>query len=135
MSFLLDTMKLSPAQATEMYIKLRDTKSARDDAHKESMKKIVDAMDKLEGAILEFLNDSGANSYASDSGTAFKKTQTSATVADKVAFMAFVRETEQWDALDVKANKTFVKDYMDENQEVPPGVKVSSISTVGVQRK
>jgi len=132
---LLDTMKLSPAQATEMYIKLRDTKKSRDDAHKESMKKIVEAMDKLEGALLEFLNDSGANSFASDSGTAFKSTHTSATVADKDAFMSFVRETEQWDALDVKANKTFVKDYMDENQEVPPGVKFSSMASIGVQRK
>jgi hypothetical protein len=132
---LLDTMKLSPASATEMYIKLRDAKKVRDDAHKESMKKIVDAMGKLEGALLEFLNESGANSFASDSGTAFKTTHTSATVADKDAFMTFVRETAQWDALDVKANKTFVKEYMEENQEVPPGVKVSSISTVGVQRK
>jgi len=133
--FLLENMKLSPGAATEMYIKLRDTKKARDDAHKESMKKINEAMEKLEGALLEFLNESGANSFASDSGTAFKQQHTSATVADKEAFMAFVRETEQWDALDMKANKTFVKDYMDENQEVPPGVKVSSISTVGVQRK
>ena len=132
---LLDTMKLSPGAATEMYIKLRDAKKTRDDAHKESMKKIVEAMDKLEGALLEFLDASGANSFASDSGTAFKTTHTSATVADKDTFMKFVRETEQWEALDIKANKTFVSEYIEENQEIPPGVKISKISTVGVQRK
>ena len=49
--------------------------------------------------------------------------------------MAFVRETDQFEALDIKCNKTFAKDYVEENQEPPPGVKVSTMATVGVQRK
>jgi uncharacterized FlgJ-related protein len=126
---------MSPGQATEAYIKLRDMKKQKDDEHKESLKKLVAAMDKIEAGILEFLQTSGANSIASDAGTAYKSTQLSATVEDKELFMAFVKETDQYEALDVKANKTFVKDYMEENQEVPPGVKVSQMATIGVQRK
>ena len=34
---LLEQMKMSPAQATEMFIKLRDTKKAKDDEHKKSV--------------------------------------------------------------------------------------------------
>ena len=132
---VLEQMKMSAADATAMYIKLRDTKKEMDEAHKKSTAKLVQAMDKLEGALLEFLDASGAQNLASPAGTVFKQVQTTATVADKEAFMGFVRETEQWDALDIKANKTFVKDYMDENKEVPPGVKVSQIACVGVQRK
>lgn len=134
MASILEQIHMTPGQATEMYIKLRDTKKQKDDAHKESLKKLVSAMDKIEAGLLEFINASGANSIASDAGTAYKSVQVSATVADKQAFMGFVKETEQWEALDIKANKTFVKEYMEENQEVPPGVKVSQMETIGVQR-
>ena len=132
---LLDQMKMSPAQATDMYIKLRDTKKEKDEAHKLACAKIVAAMDKLEGALLEFLDANGVQNVASAAGTVYKSIQLSATVADKDAFMAFVKDTDQYEALDVKCNKTFCKDYLEENQEAPPGVKVSQISTVGVQRK
>lgn len=132
---ILESISLTPGQATELYIKLRDTKKEKDEAHKKSLEKLVGAMDKIEAGLLEFLDASGSNSIASDAGTAYKSTQLSATVADKEAFKQFVISTEQWDALDIKANKTFVKDYMEENEEVPPGVKVTQIHTVGVQRK
>jgi len=128
-------MNMSPGNATEMYIKLRDTKKEKDEAHKESLKKLVMAMDRIEAGLLEFLNTSGAQSIASAAGTAYKSTKVSASVEDKNAFMAFVKETEQFEALDVKANTTFVKDYMEDNQEAPPGVKVSQMNTIGVQRK
>ena len=117
---ILEQMNMSPARATEMYIKLRDTKKAKDAEHKESLKKIVAAMEKLEGALLEFLDANGVQNVACGSGTAFKMTEVSATIADKVAFMDFVRETDQFDvALDIKCNKTFAKDYVEENQEPP----------------
>jgi hypothetical protein len=99
------------------------------------LKKVVAAMDRLEAGLLEFLNDSGTNSVASDAGTAYRSVKTSASVEDKDAFWSFVIETGQREALDVKANATFVKTYMEENQSVPPGVKVSQITVVGVQRK
>ncbi len=132
---LLEQMNMSPAQATEMYIKLRDTKKAKDAEHTETLKKIVSAMEKLEGALLEFLDANGVQNVACGSGTAFKMTEVSATIEDKEAFMAFVKETDQFEALDIKCNKTFAKDYVEENQEAPPGVKYSTIAAVGVQRK
>ena len=61
---LLEQMKMSPAQATEMFIKLRDTKKAKDAEHKKSLKKLVAAMEKLEGALLEFLDANGVQNVA-----------------------------------------------------------------------
>jgi len=132
---LLGQMNLNAGQAVELYIKLRDAKKAKDEAHKNDCARIVAAMEKMEGALLECLDETGAQNIASAAGTVYKSTQISATVADKDAFMAFVKETDQYEALDIKANKTFVKDYLDENQEAPPGVKVSQVATVGVQRR
>jgi len=135
MATILELIGMSPGEATAMYIKLRDTKAEKDKAHKESLVKLVSAMDRIEAGLLEYLNASGANSIASDAGTAYKTEQLSATIEDKEAFRSFVIETEQWDAIDMKANKTFVKQYLDENQETPPGVKTSVMQVVGVQRK
>lgn len=135
MATILEQMQVNAGQATELYIKLRDTKAEKDKAHKESLVKLVSAMDRLEAGLLEYLQISGTNSVASDAGTAYKSTQLSATVEDKTAFMSFVKQTEQFEALDIKANKTFVKEYMEDNQEAPPGIKVSQMATIGVQRK
>jgi type I site-specific restriction endonuclease len=132
---ILEKMNMNAADATAIYIKLRDTKKEKDEAHKESLKKLNSAMERLEGALLEFLDSSRLQSSACAAGTVFKAMHTSATVQDKEAFMSFVRETEQWDALDVKANKTFASDYLEENKEPMPGVKMTSIASVGVQRK
>lgn len=134
MATILECLKITPGQATEAYIKLRDKKKERDEAHKESLKPLVQMMDQIEAGLLEFINASGANSFASDAGTAYKSEQVSATIEDKEAFRNFVVETQQWDALDWKANKGFVKDYLEENEESPPGLKISKINTIGVQR-
>jgi hypothetical protein len=135
MATILETLRVTPGQATDAFIKLRDKKKEKDEAHKESLKPLVQMMDQIEAGLLEFLNASGSNSIASDAGTAYKSVQVSATVADKVAFMAFVKETDQFDALDIKCNKTFASQYLEDNQEAPPGVKISQMSVVGVQRK
>jgi len=135
MATILESIGLTPGKATELFIKLRDTKKQKDDEHKESLKKIVAAMDRIEAGILEHLNLNGVNSVASDAGTAYKSVQLSASIEDKEAFRQFVIETQQWDAIDWKANKGFVKDYLEENEESPPGLKISQMNTVGVQRK
>jgi hypothetical protein len=132
---ILEKIGMTAADATAMYIQLRDKKKEKDEAHKESLKKLNSAMERLEGALLEFLDTSRLQSSACAAGTVFKAMHTSATVTDKDVFMKFVKDTDQFEALDVKANKTFVAEYMEDNKEAPPGVKVISIASVGVQRK
>jgi hypothetical protein len=132
---ILENMQMTAADATAMYIKLRDTKKEKDEAHKKSLEKLTAAMARLEGGLLEFLDSSRLQSSACAAGTVFKAMHTSATVTDKDVFMKFVKDTDQFEALDVKANKTFVAEYMEDNKEAPPGVKVTQIASVGVQRK
>lgn len=125
---------MTPAEMTATYIMLRDRKKAADDAHKASLEKLVAAMAKLEGLLLDHLNTTGANSLASDAGTVYRSTQLSATVDNRDAFLQYVQDNSLWDALDVKANKTFVRDFIDKNGSAMPGVKVSEMATVGVRR-
>ena len=65
MATILETLKITPGQATEAYIKLRDKKKEKDEAHKEAMQPLVRMMDQIEAGLLEFLDGSGSNSIAS----------------------------------------------------------------------
>lgn len=125
---------MTPAQKVAAYIKLRDYKKAAEDAFKASMQRTYEAMEKLEGELLTHLNDTGANSLACDDGTVYRNTQMSATVENREAFREFVVANDLWEAMDIRANKTFVKEFMEQKGEALPGIKVTTLATVGVRR-
>lgn len=125
---------MTPAQKVAAYIKLRDFKKAAEEEFKNSMKRTNDAMDRLEADLLAHLNDTGANSLACDEGTVYRNIQFSATVENREAFKAYVEENSLWEAMDIRANKTFVREFMDKHGTALPGIKVSQLATVGVRR-
>lgn len=127
-------MDMTPADMVASYIKLRDYKKRADDEYKKSMERVNEAMDKLEGELLRHLIENDINNLSCDDGTVYKNIHTSATVADPLKFREWVLKHKQWDALDLKANKTYVKEYADEHGDVPPGVKFTQVQTVGVRR-
>lgn len=122
------------AQKVARYIRLRDYKKAADDEFKKSMERVNAAMRTLESELLEELNTLGVDRIGSDDGTAYRKVEMSCTTLDRDEFLRFCRENEEWDALDVKANKTYVRAMLEEGRELPPGVKVSTFETVGIRR-
>jgi len=126
--------QLTPAERVAAYIRLRDYKKAAEEEFKNSLKRVIDAMEKLEGELLNDLNASGANSLSCDAGTVYKNTQLSATVENREAFREYVVKNNLWEAMDIKANKTFVKEFMEREGAPLPGVKVTQIATVGVRR-
>lgn len=124
----------TPAQKIEMYVKLRDHKRAAEEAFKQSLERVNLAIEKLGNELLEHLNETGAESLKGKSGTVYKSTNTNCSVEDRDAFLEYVTANELWDALDVKANKTYVKEQMEAGNAIPPGVKVSQFVQVGVRR-
>lgn len=126
--------QLTPAERVAAYIRLRDYKKAAEEEFKRSLKRVNDAMEKLEGELLNDLNASGANSLSCDAGTVYKNTQLSATVENREAFREYVVKNDLWEAMDIRANKTFVKEFMEREGTPLPGVKVTQIATVGVRR-
>lgn len=125
---------LTPGQMVAAYIKLRDYVKAAETEFTESLKRPRDAMEKLEAQMLEHLNQTGGNSLACDTGTVYRNTQFSATVENREAFKAFVEQNNLWEAMDIRANKTFVREYMEEKGQEMPGVKTSTRATVNVRR-
>jgi hypothetical protein len=127
-------LAMTPAQKVAAYIKLRDHIKQAKEEFESSIEKPKLAMAKLEAELLDDLNKSGADSIAAKGvGTVYRNTQYSATVENREAFIEFVN-ANGWDAVDLKANKTFVREYITEKGAIPPGVKFTQVETVGIRR-
>jgi hypothetical protein len=124
----------TPAELVAAYIKLRDKKEAAHAEFKKSLETTNQIMEQLEGILLQKLQELGVDSLSAKGiGTVYRNTQYSATVEDKAAFRQYLEESGDWDALDLKANKTAARLRADEGNPLP-GVKFSSFATVGIRR-
>jgi hypothetical protein len=127
-------LHLDISKRIDQYVRLRDEIKRLDDEHKDKMKPYRDALEKLNGLLLDHLNIVGGDSVKSEHGTVYRTQRRSASLADPDAFMRFVIENEAWDLLDRKANVTAVVDFIEENEVAPPGVSLNQAYIVGVRR-
>ena len=125
-------MKLS--EAVEVYIGLRDKKAEISKARKDEEAVVQAKMDKLEGQLMVALDKLGGEGMRTAAGTAYISSRSSATVADKDAFMAHVKANQAFDLMDVRVNKTAVDVYAQEHGDVPPGVNYRTERTVSIRR-
>lgn len=125
-------MKIS--EVVETYVKLRDKKSELKADYDAKKLKIDEALTQIENKLLEAFNNTGMESVKTAMGTAYVSEQTSATVADREAFMKHVLENDGMGLLEVRCSKTAVAQYMEETQELPPGVNWRSERVINVRR-
>ena len=118
----------------ERYVALRDRKAQMKKDFEESVAEITSAMDRLENAILQTLNEQGVESVRTQFGTAMKIRSTSVTVADKDSFKHWLHNTDQWHLADIRASKTAVEQFREENNDLPPGINYKEAITVGIRR-
>ena len=118
----------------EKYVQLRDKKSELDKAHKEKMAKYNNAMQELEARLLDNLNSMGVESARTPNGTAYRTVRSSVKVEDRDAFLDFIRENGEWEFLESRANKTAVESYLEEQEELPPGLSINRQSVVNIRR-
>lgn len=118
----------------DTYIKLRTKKAEMKAAFEASVATIDVYMKKCEGAIMQHLDKNGVDSVGTPNGTAFKSTTTSATVADKEIFLAYVRDNDAWPLMDVRASKTAVAEFVAETDDLPPGINWRAETVVRIRR-
>ncbi len=124
----------TPQDRVKNFVRLRDYKKAADAEFKRSMKRVNDAMAKLEGELMKDLAASGGNSISGEAGVVYIKTVSTATVKDRSEFLRFaLSSTENLEALDVRANKKIVRELA-EKGTVVPGVNYTELKSVGVRR-
>lgn len=126
-------MKLS--EAVTLYIQLRDKKAQMKSEFEASVAPINDKMEKLEAKLLDVFNKTGMDSVKTEHGTAYTAVRTTASVADREAFMEFVKANEEWSLIEVRAAKTAIEQFRDNNDnELPPGINIRSERVVNIRR-
>jgi len=115
------------------YIQIRNALKKIDEEYDAKRKPFVELQNMLSGWLQSFLEKSGSESVRTASGTCYQSTRYTASLADAEAFMNFVKENNQFDLLDRKANATACRGYAEEHKNLPPGVNMSAIRTVGVR--
>ena len=116
------------------YIALRDRKNDMKKKHMEELRPINQKMEVMEGWLLRDLQTRSVESQKTASGTAYVTTVSSATVKDRDALFDFVRENEMWDLLENRVSKSVVRDYLEETNEVIPGVNYQEAKAVRIRR-
>jgi phage host-nuclease inhibitor protein Gam len=126
-------MKLS--EAVTLYIQLRDKKAEMKADFDASIAPINDKMDKLEAKLLDVFNKTGMDSVKTENGTAYTAVRTTASIADREAFMDYVKANEEWSLLEARASKTAIEQFRDSNNgELPPGINIRSERVVNIRR-
>lgn len=125
-------MKLS--ELVEKYIQLRDKKARMKAEFDAQLAPVETLMDKIESKLLETFNSTGMTQIKTGAGTAYESTRTSASVADKEAFLEYVKVKDEWSLLDIRASKIAVEQFVAANEELPPGINWRAERVVNVRR-
>lgn len=118
----------------EAYVRCRDIIKQKNDEFTESIKDLVETQNLLTAWLTSNLETVGAESVRTKAGTVYSTTRYSASLADPQAFMDYVKTTDKFELIDRKANATAVRDFVETNGSLPPGVNLNAIRTVGVRR-
>lgn len=120
---------------TDVYVKIRDARQKLKKHWETEDEKLKEKLQKLEAAMLAFLNDTNQNSAKTDSGIIYRQEEITPTGSDWDMFYSWVKENDAFDALERRIKKAFIKGYMeDHGGGIPPGVSVYREYVVRVRR-
>jgi hypothetical protein len=117
------------------YMQLRERKAGMKTAYEEQVAEVDRAMELIESMLQKMMQEQGVTSLRTEHGTPYFSTQSSATVADWDAYLAWIRAGERWEFLERRANKTSVEQFKAANDDLPPGVNWSERIKVNVKSR
>lgn len=116
------------------YVKHRGEKERLTAAYKADVKVIDDKLKKLEVWLQMWLSKEQLNSVNTDAGTAYKTTVEQATVSDMTSFIEFVKDNEAWHLLEKRVSKTGIREMLDADEPIPPGVNWYVTTAINVRK-
>lgn len=128
------TEEVSADQIIAAYVKHRGDKERLTADYKASVKVIDDKLKKLEVWLQMWLSAQNVNSVNTDSGTAYKTTVEQATVSDMSALLEFIKANEAWHLLEKRVSKTGIREMLDADEPIPPGVNWYVTTAINVRK-
>ena len=94
----------------------------------------MELKDRLEGWFGEFLSTTGQTSAVTPHGTIHWNTRYTAVLEDPDTFMRHVIGTGEYDLMERRASATAAQEYAKANGTLPPGVRLNSKRSIGVNK-
>ena len=121
---------------TETYLKIRNKRSELSADFKEKDKVLVEQMDKVKKALLEYCNEHGLDSVKTPAGLFYRSVKRRYWTSDWESMYQFVLENEIPEFFDKRLNQASVKQFLEENPDlVPKGLNVDSEYAIAVRKK
>lgn len=125
-------MKMS--ELVGKYIDARNRKAQLKAEYDMKAGKLDEVMSKIEAKLIQVFEETGMDSVKTEFGTAYTTTRTTASVADREAFMEYIRANDEWPLMEVRASKAAIEQYKSIHEELPPGINWREERVVNVRR-
>lgn len=127
-------MSVNVDQVIAAYMTLRSKKDAIEAETKQKVSELKVKMDKLEAWIKTQADEQGVTSFKTKHGTAFLTTTDYANVADWDAVLEFIQTNGAFEMLEKRVSKTAVRNYVENEKFVPPGVNYGTKLEVNIRK-
>lgn len=127
---------LDVSRVVGAFVSIRDKRAEIKKAYEEEEERLLAQQDRLGAVLLQHLKDNNADNVKTEHGTFYRQVEVKPNIVDDVAFYAFVNEQNcAQDALERRAKKSFVTEFMENHDQLPPpGIAVSREYIVRVRR-
>lgn len=134
--FRPDDDTLNAEDAVKTYLLIREARERCKDRQEERDKQLRAHQTRIEQALGAFMQRNTTAGLNTKYGTVFTAHQSTARVADKAAFLSYLKENDAFELATIGANKATVAEHLEKNEgQLPPGVDWSSRVVVQIRRK
>jgi len=128
--------KLNAEKLTSVYLKIKDKRSELSAEFKEKDAELVEQLDKVKKALLDYCQEQGVDSVRTSAGLFYRSARTRYWTSDWASLHEFILDNEVPELLDKRVNQSNMKQFLEENPTlVPKGLNVDSEYVVSVRRK
>lgn len=121
-------------RTVKAYVALRDEKGRIKKAAEDKIAEIDQKLDKLAEVLKHHMDEAGLESVRAPSGTAFKTYKEYVNVESWDSLLDWVIKEQAYHFFVRNVSKAAVKDFMEENGTLPPGVRYERELEIQVRR-
>lgn len=129
-------MGLPVEKIVSAYIKIRDTKEKLYQEYKAQETVLQEQMNTLKEKLIELSKETGATSFSTPSGIAYRTIKNRYWTNDWGSFYDFMRQHGAIELLEKRIHQANMKEFLENNPEThPPGLHVDQEYEITIRRK
>lgn len=135
-TFAASDENLDVEECVRTHLMIREARERVKDRFEKRDKELRNHQGTIEGALGAFIQRTNTQGLNTKYGTVFTAHQSTARIADKDAFLSYLKTEDAWHLATIGANKATVSQHLETNEgNLPPGVDYTTRIVVQIRRK